>query len=198
MPIEYQTLFPHPCGPGDVVSIEGHEKWVCIIPCTVIGNLVENGIPVIGSTDGPKIIDGELVPQGYLRTPGRSEQASLEVMILGEYKRLNVEDMKGRRFIHCRFHSELLLLIDEEKNYVKLVPYKSRYDDPYRFDSESLTMDDLQDLGLLSDEDWERHKDQQKAKHADSVKRLGRASLKKALQILGPTAVKKIIGVKGA
>lgn len=194
MPTEYQVLFPHPCEPGDVINIPGHKKWDCVTPCTIIGHLVENGIPVIGSANGPKIIDGELVPQGYLRTPGRSGQTSLAVMTLGDYKRLPVEDMKGRRFIHCRYRSELLLLIDEEKNYVKLVPCEARYDDPCCFDSERLTMDDLRDLELLSDEDWERHKDQQKVQHQTSIKRQGKTALEKALRLLGPTEVKKIIG----
>lgn len=187
---EYQTLFPHPCEPGGIITIEGHKTWDCVVPCTVIGFMLDSGIPVIKDADGPRVVSGELIPQGQLRTLGRAGQTPLEVMTLGEYAQVSPRAMAGRKIAHCHYTSTELILIDGEKNYTKLVPCEAQYDEPTRFEWEPLTMSDLREFGLLSEEDWERYGRQQKARHAETARRRGKQALVKALRILGPTEVK--------
>ena len=202
--IEYQTLFPHPLSTGDVVKIQPHNEkgepvgteaksWDCVIPCRVVGALLVSGHPVIASDNGPKVAQGELIPVGHLRTKGKPGQTPLEVMTLGAYKRICPADMHHRRIVDAKYTSDEFILIDEDRNYVKLVPSEGQYDEGMHFESEDLTMADLKAFGHISKQDWEQYGQQQGVARDAAFRRQGRRLLDKAIQILGPTAVKELV-----
>jgi hypothetical protein len=133
----------------------------------------------------------ELVPSGVLRTKGKPGQTPIEVMTLGGFRKLAPVDMVLREIRKVHYTSYCLILIDGDKNYIKLVPVEER-DLGSVFESEDLTMQDLRNLGYFSDEDWQRYLYEAEKARNESQRRSGRTSLARALNILGAKEVAKI------
>jgi len=195
MKLDYKRYYPHPCHTGDTITIE-KKAWDCVVPCTMIGATWQNHIPVIEGPDGPRVINGELIPANILRTKGKPGQVPIEVMTLGEYKQIGPLDLKGCHIVDIRWTGYELIIICEDKTYIKLSPDSDEYVG-LSLATSSLTMCDLRDMGQLIPDDWERFKKQQQDVRMARKQRAGEEQLKSVIAKLGIKAVKEIVNQRG-
>jgi len=186
----YKSLLAMRLDTGDDVILNKTE-WDCVIPCELIGCTVAGGQPVLKGPDGPKHNEGELILSHLLRTKGKPGQVPVEVMTLGAYRHVEPNDLVGRTIINVRETSYGLILICPDKDYVKQI-VNSDFDDNY-LRSDDLTMVDLNDMGLLSEETWNEYETQRQEVKGDEMARSGRLQLNTAIRNLGIDRVKEIV-----
>ena len=188
MQTHYKPFLPLTCDTGDDITIED-VKWTCVVPCQMIGATILKSQPVLS---GPKHNEGELVLAASLRTKGKPGQVKIEVMTLGAYQRIEPIDLLGETIFDVRDTSYSLIIMCQDKKYVKQRVFCDR-EDSY-LSSDDLRMEDLNDMGLLSDETWAEYEAQQEALKVDGMDRSGRIQLSTAIRNLGIERVKEIVG----
>ena len=187
-PITAQTL-----GTGDTIhlAISGEEvtSWDCVIPCIVIGH--QDGQPVLQAPGGPKVNDGELLPEGSLRTRGKPGQVPIEVLTLGFYKQVQRNELKGKTiaYVDHDFFGPSIIIC-EDKTYSKVLASPQ---EGGTFQEEPLTIYDLRYLGLIDVDEMATFEEQQAAAREVTERKQGEAQLQKAISTLGASRAKAIV-----
>ncbi|MHC4297964.1 MAG: hypothetical protein ACYS7Y_11725 [Planctomycetota bacterium] len=194
MAIEYQPYdLPYPLNTGERITIVG-KIWDCVIPCTVIGHVHKGKTPVVRGPDGPILNDGHLIPPHTLRTRGKPGQTPTEVLTLGQYERVNVKHLVGKKIIAARRGCSGILIICEDLTYTKVCATEGY--DGVELDSESLLLHDLETLGLVSAEVLENHTAEQKATQARHTYQEGARLIQRGLSMLPIDVAQAIIDEK--
>lgn len=187
MAIHFKQYAPLDLVTGDHVNLEG-ERWDCVSPCTIVGVTVLTHTPVLRGPDGPRLnLDGELVPDGTLRTTGKPGMVPIEVMTLGQFSQISPTDLKGREIAAIDFNPWQLIITTIDRDYVKLVPVTECGE--IRMDAEDITMRDLQTLGYLAEDDWATYEEQLKDARKTDAERHGERQLDQAIRALGANRV---------
>jgi hypothetical protein len=166
---------PVPRTLGDETNIGG-EKWICVKPCTLVGLTIKNNTPVIMGLDGPEIHDGHFMRARYFKTLPKPGQSYMEIMALRGYSRISPSQLVGKKVRYCHERGDSILVVCTDNSYFKLTAERDRYDDDLLLMSKDLTIQDLRNIGAISDEDYAKYEEERETcrkinQEADKVRR---------------------------
>lgn len=191
--IEYQTCMALPQTVGQRVGIEGTD-WICVKDSTFIGWTIESLEPVLLGPDGPVLYDGQYVKASHFKTFPKPGQTHTEIMTLAEYERINPCDLVGKNITHVNLDYNVFVAICDDKTYVKLKPGYEQYDGDLELYNNDLSIHDLKQLDILSNDEWATHQAEFKARRIQDNARLYDQQFKAAMNQIGKDRAKELMG----
>lgn len=185
-----QTITPDSARPNNVMT--------CVVACKAIGHCVE-GILVQGENGEPLLSRYDertnFVERGVLSTPPRPGMTRTECFILGQWVRTHIRDMPGKSVVHTDDRGDgcdgCALILFSDQTY-----WKVRAEDEYGMhilNYVDLTLRDLKQFELVTDEDWASHEGESKCAAIAEQERSGRRLLAQAIQFMGRQAIREAV-----
>lgn len=149
--------------------IEGVD-WYCLEGCRLIGATTPDNTPVVHGLRGAEIYTTQFILASECKSPPKAGEVRSANLILTQFERIEPEDLKDKQIIAVRSTPEVLIFIARYRQYVKIKPSHG-YDDDVELSRSDITISELHTMGQISDETWEKYKDDSDAERLSEIDR---------------------------